>query len=329
MMIESLSASGAALISMPSWSSRFLSQTILPVSLSVAITRPSRPVDRDDEIVPERDAAVAVGLLLAGIHLPEDAAVRAGAHVDLVDHAPDVGHVHEAVVDQRRRFEVFVRRRAAERDREGELEVLDVRLVDRVERREALRAEVAMVHQPVLRLGLEQALVGHVGRQHAGGAGKYRRAAHERRDRRRVRLEAHAFSPKCGNVMKTCQPRRARNRRRAPLPNVRGDLPDLPVGPDAAHGRSAAPASPRRVDLPWAPGAAAARPQFHDAIGLKSAKISRWTNQRSAPDGGAGLGRSTGTVSEGQREEQDHRAWCGCRQTAQHVTSAGGSVGGK
>ena len=53
---------------------------------------------------------------------------------------------------------------AAERDREGELEVLDVRLVDRVSSGEiALRAEVVMVHQPVLRLGIEQALVGHVG----------------------------------------------------------------------------------------------------------------------------------------------------------------------
>ncbi len=43
-MMVSLSASGAAVISIPSWSRRFLSHTILPVSLSVAMTRPSRPV---------------------------------------------------------------------------------------------------------------------------------------------------------------------------------------------------------------------------------------------------------------------------------------------
>ena len=43
-MMESFSASGAAEISMPSWSRRFLSHTILPVSLSVAMTRPSSPV---------------------------------------------------------------------------------------------------------------------------------------------------------------------------------------------------------------------------------------------------------------------------------------------
>ena len=85
------------------------------------MTRPSRPVTEIDQIAPQRDAAVAVDLLLARIHLPDDVAARAGAHVDLVDHAPGVGHVHEAVLDQRRRHQVLVAGRAAERDREGEL----------------------------------------------------------------------------------------------------------------------------------------------------------------------------------------------------------------
>ena len=44
-MIESLSASGAALsVDVAAGRRRFLSQTILPVSLSVAMTRPSWPV---------------------------------------------------------------------------------------------------------------------------------------------------------------------------------------------------------------------------------------------------------------------------------------------
>ncbi len=141
-------------------------QVLVPDDLSsLLVGRDHAPVetgDRDHQVVPKRDAAVAVGLLLAGIHLPEHAALRARAHVDLVDHAPDIGDVHEAVVDQGRRLDVLVGGGAAERDREGELEVLDVRFVDGVERRVALRAEVAMVHEPVLRLGVEQTLEGDV-----------------------------------------------------------------------------------------------------------------------------------------------------------------------
>src|SRR5438093_11756731 len=132
----------------------------------LGVGRDDAPVitgDRDYEIAPERDAAVAVGLLLAGIHLPDHATLRGRAHVDLVDHAPDVGDVHEAVVDQWRRLDILVAGLAAERDREGELEVLRVGLVDLIERRVALRGEVAMVHEPVLRLWIAQALVGYVG----------------------------------------------------------------------------------------------------------------------------------------------------------------------
>ncbi len=134
----------------------------LPALLVGGDDAPIEAGHRYDQIVPQRDAAVAVGLLLPGIHLPEDAPGGSGADIDLVHHAPDVGDVHHAVVHQRRRFDIFVAGAAAERNREGELEVLDVRLVDDGERREALRAVVMMVHQPILRLGMHEALVAHV-----------------------------------------------------------------------------------------------------------------------------------------------------------------------
>jgi len=56
-------------------------------------------------------------------------------------------------------------------DGEGEFQVLGVRLVDLVERRIALGIEIVMVHQPILRLGIEQALIGHVGGAHRRCAG--------------------------------------------------------------------------------------------------------------------------------------------------------------
>ncbi len=120
--------------------------------------------NRNDEIAPQRDAAVAIGLLHAGIHLPYDLTCRSRADVDLIDDAPDVGDVHEAVFDHRRCFVVFVARRAAERHREGELEILHVRRVDDIEWRIAVRTEIAMIHQPVLRFGIHEPFERHVGR---------------------------------------------------------------------------------------------------------------------------------------------------------------------
>src|SRR6266481_5137815 len=93
---------------MSGWSFRFLSQTILPLSLSVAIT-----LDR----------------LLAGIHTPDDTAKSAGAHIDLVDHAPGVGHIHEAVIDERRRHQILVARAAAQSHREGHAQLLTLVLL--------------------------------------------------------------------------------------------------------------------------------------------------------------------------------------------------------
>ena len=60
---------------------------------------------RDDERAPQRGAAVGEReLLLLGIHAPHDPRGIAGAHVDLVDDAPQIDDVHEAILDQRRRL---------------------------------------------------------------------------------------------------------------------------------------------------------------------------------------------------------------------------------
>src|SRR5437588_6578783 len=100
----------------------------------------------------------------------EDAAIAAGPHVDLVDDAPDVGDVEEAVIDQRRRFDVFVGRHTAQCYREGELEILDVGFVDDIQWREPTGAVIVVIHQPVLRLRIEEALVADIGSACAGCA---------------------------------------------------------------------------------------------------------------------------------------------------------------
>ena len=137
----------------------------------------------------QRGAAVRQRqLLLSGVHAPDDAAHVARAHVDLVDHAPLVDDVEEAVLGQRRRLQVFVGRRAADGDRIGELEALDVVLVDLVERRVALRVIGAVVHQPVLRLlvGIDEPIRTSRRRQTPGRS----------RARRRRRAEAYGC---CGS----------------------------------------------------------------------------------------------------------------------------------
>ena len=145
---------------------RLVAQVLVPHHLAgLLVGRDHAPViggDRDHQVAPQRDAAIAVEPLLARIHLPHDAAGGAGANVDLVDHAPAVGDVHEAVLDQRGRLQALVAGAAAERHRELELQILDVRLVDRVQGGEALGAVVVMIYQPVLRLGMLQPLIGDV-----------------------------------------------------------------------------------------------------------------------------------------------------------------------
>ena len=108
----------------------------------------------DDEIAPQRGAAIAVLRLLAGVHAPDDTAGVAGGAVDLVEHACRIGDVDEAVLGERGRLHELIGGDAAQRHGVEELQILDVRLVDLVERRIALAVIGAVVHQPVLRLGL-------------------------------------------------------------------------------------------------------------------------------------------------------------------------------
>jgi len=101
-----------------------LSHTICPLSCRSRSTRPSRPGDGNNQIAPQRDAAVAVGLLLPRVHLPHHAAHGAGADVDLVDDAPHIRDVEKAVLDQRRRLDIFIARGAAQRNGKASLRFL-------------------------------------------------------------------------------------------------------------------------------------------------------------------------------------------------------------
>ena len=126
--------------------------------------------DRNNEITPKRRAAVAVLVSKLWVHLPHDGAGGAGAYIDFINHAPAIDDVHEPILDQRRRFEAIGGRFAANRNSKLEFQVLDVRLIDQVERRIALRVKVVMVHQPILRLGIEQTLIRDIGRSPRGAS---------------------------------------------------------------------------------------------------------------------------------------------------------------
>jgi 3',5'-cyclic AMP phosphodiesterase CpdA len=148
-----------------------LCDLLVPHDLAaVAVDGDDAPVGEivDDEVFPQCDAAALrdVALVLdAGVGDPHELAVVAGAHIDLVDRAPTVGRVHEAIVDQRIDFvlgavlpDVL---HAAERHRPHHAQILDVVAIDLGELRVAGRAVVAIHHQPVLRLtvGVDQAVL--------------------------------------------------------------------------------------------------------------------------------------------------------------------------
>ena len=113
----------------------------------------------DHHVFPERDAARArrVAFVLdAGVGDPHELAPVGIADVDLVDRAPAIGRVHEAVVDERIDFvlrtvlpDVL---HAAQRQRPHHPQVLDVVAVDLRQLGIPRRAVVAVHQQPVLRL---------------------------------------------------------------------------------------------------------------------------------------------------------------------------------
>ena len=70
--------------------------------------------------------------------------------------APGTIHVHDAAIDDRRRFLRAGRQTA----RPGHAQLPDIALVDLVERAEALLVERAADHQPVGRIGIGQHLLG-------------------------------------------------------------------------------------------------------------------------------------------------------------------------
>src|SRR5262249_35403455 len=114
---------------------------------------------RDHEIFPECDAARArqIALVLhAGIADPDELALVRAAGVDLVDRAPAVAGIHEAIDDQR--IDLAFRSilpdvlHAPERERPDESRLLDVVPIDLAEPGIAVGPVVAVHHEPVLRL---------------------------------------------------------------------------------------------------------------------------------------------------------------------------------
>src|SRR5579871_3926985 len=168
------------------------------------------PVERNGNhlVLPQRNAAIidaaasyvaGPGAVGAGVHLPFDDAFLAGRHVDCVDRAPAVRHIHDAVLDDRRRFQVTegvasAALEARERHREHRLQVFDGLGVDLLEQREAMTLVVAVMEDPVLRLALrvQGALIRHV-----GGAHRRERRGHQQRADKRTgeRLRRHGFPP--------------------------------------------------------------------------------------------------------------------------------------
>ncbi len=114
-----------------------------------------------DAAAGDRAGPIVIGL---GVHLPQQGPLPA-MRIQLVDRAPTVGDVHEAVLDDRRALEAAMRPdaaalEAAELHRPGDLHALDVARVDLIERRETLSVVIFVMGDPVLRLlvGFQEAL---------------------------------------------------------------------------------------------------------------------------------------------------------------------------
>src|ERR1700692_138602 len=109
--------------------------------------------------------------VLPMLSTPDDSATHpmllVASYQNSVLEPPDGGFAPvEAVLRERGRLEVLVRRGTADRDRVGQLEVLDALLVNLVERRVTLRIGGAAVYQPVLRFSIR---INQPIRRHFGG----------------------------------------------------------------------------------------------------------------------------------------------------------------
>src|SRR5215510_1853734 len=135
----------------------------------VAVERHNAAIGQggDDQVFPQRKATRLRAIAFVahtGILDPDELALVGVARIDLVDRAPAVDGVHEAVVDERVDLVLGAVLadilQAAQRQRPHHPQVLDVVAVDLGELGIALRAVIAVHHQPVLRLvlGVEQTL---------------------------------------------------------------------------------------------------------------------------------------------------------------------------
>src|SRR5262245_56612079 len=92
----------------------------LPGNLTGRLVDGNEPAverDRDHLVLPQRHAAVVdaaagdvagPGLVGLGVHAPLEGALLAARDIDGIDRAPAVRHVHDAVLDDRRTFEIAV-----------------------------------------------------------------------------------------------------------------------------------------------------------------------------------------------------------------------------
>src|ERR1700730_732583 len=115
----------------------------------------------NDEVLIQRDAPVRgnkeVGLVGPGIHLQGNFGLGRFPDIDLVDGAEAIDDVHGAIVDKGRALmatqgDVAQTFYAAEGHGEGNVEILDIVLIDLVQLGITMRGIVLIDHKPVLRL---------------------------------------------------------------------------------------------------------------------------------------------------------------------------------
>ena len=90
------------------------SHTFSPVALLMANSRPSSEIEitlsfhsaTPRLLTPQQATSPAQALSVCGIELPAEHALLAAGHVDGIDRAPAVGDIHDAVLDDRSRFQV-------------------------------------------------------------------------------------------------------------------------------------------------------------------------------------------------------------------------------